>query len=953
MAVRNVPSSRGSRVVCAIFALGLLAVSAIASIAFSHASLSSIRQGRGTRVPLRAANILQHCRALVRKPGPPETFHGRVYSDRFQPGTRPVHLRNASLWTGRAQGLEVIRGDLFLANGIIKAVEEVSQELLDANNGNVLTFDLNGAWITPGIIDVHSHLAVESAPSLRGSSDGNSWQGLVLPWLRSLDALNTHDEGFMHSIAGGVTTSLILPGSADAIGGQGFVIKLRPTDERSPSSMLLEPPFSLNGSDIDLDLPPRWRHMKHACGENPARVYSGTRMDTTWAYREAYNKARDIMTAQDEYCAKALAGDWDALSGQSFPNNLQWEALVDVLRGKVKVQTHCYEAVDFDDFVRLSNEFQFPVAAFHHAHEAYLVLDLLKQAYEHTPAIAMFATFARYKREAFRHSEFAPRILADAGVPVIMKSDHPAILSRYLVNEAAQAHYYGLPENVALASVISTPATVLGLDHRIGYLKEGYDADVVIWDSHPLSLGATPNQVIIDGIPQFEHPYTAKKPASHQHAPTTPSFDDEASQTLRFDGLPPLAPPVSTNGTVVFTNVSSMWIRGFLGQGVVQTHASDGDAEHVVVAHAGRVVCSGTGDACLSFMVHSDAVMINLHRGALQPGLTTYGSSLGLQEVAMEVSTTDGAGYDPLEADVPSIAGGEYYVPRAVDGLQYGSRDALLAYRHGVTLGITPPMHSSLFGGLSTAFSLGSPHKLDKGAVVQDVTALHVSLARGGTSSVSTQVAALRRMLLEPIGERGAWLGKVRNGWIPLVIDVDSADVIATLIDLKHEVELVTGVRMKMTISGGTEAHLLAEELAGADIGVILKPPRSYPYDWDRKRILAGPPLTQEGPVAHLMKHGVKVGLGPHGISGDYAMSAWAVRNLRFDAAWAYLESPHILTKTSAFALASSNVEELLGLQVIPGQEDLVATSYSDVLGFEGKVVAVISPRRGVIDLFE
>lgn len=113
---------------------------------------------------------------------------------------------------------------------------------------------------------MHSHMGDESSPSLAGSEDGNSMKGIAQPWLRSLDGLNTHDESYQLAVAGGVTTSLILPGSANAIGGQAFVMKLRQTAERSPTSLLLEPPIGINGSAIGYDTPPRWKHMKHACG---------------------------------------------------------------------------------------------------------------------------------------------------------------------------------------------------------------------------------------------------------------------------------------------------------------------------------------------------------------------------------------------------------------------------------------------------------------------------------------------------------------------------------------------------------------------------------------------------------------------------------------------------------------------------------------------------------------
>ena len=146
---------------------------------------------------------------------------------------------------------------------------------------------------------------------------------------------------------------------------------------------------------------------------------------------------------------------------------------------------------------QITNEFKFPIAAFHHAHETYLVPDTLKSAYGHPPGIALFATHSRYKRESYRGSEFAPRVLADNGLQVVMKaseigalswtrglrmfcmqSDHPVLNSRHLLYEAQQAHYFGLPPNLALAAVTSTPATIMGQDHRIGYVKEGASVSV-------------------------------------------------------------------------------------------------------------------------------------------------------------------------------------------------------------------------------------------------------------------------------------------------------------------------------------------------------------------------------------------------------------------------------------------------------------------------------------------
>ncbi|KAH0826552.1 hypothetical protein J3R83DRAFT_4906 [Lanmaoa asiatica] len=920
----------------------VLAVLVLAALYFSiDLPLLSVGHSRPyVRVPLHAADTLAKCRSLSVKPAPPPGFSSRTRSDRHEPGTSSVLIRNASIWTGLDNGADIIHGDILLEDGLIKSIRDTNA-LLDKEN--VIEIDAEGTWVTPGIVDVHSHIAVDSSPALRGADDTNSQKGLTLPWLRSLDGLNTHDDSYAHSIAGGVTTSLILPGSGSAIGGQGFTIKLRSTSERSTSSLLVDPPYGFNGTRVDYDMPPRWRHMKY---DSPG-TYSGTRMDTVWSYREAYEHARQLKDKQDEYCSKAFADEWEGLG--EFPEDLQWEALVDILRGKVKVQTHCYEAVDIDAFVRLSNEFQFPVAAFHHAHEAYLVPAVLKRAYGQTN---LHIVNRRLIREAYRHSEFAPRILNEQGVKVIMKSDHPGILSRWLLHEAQQAHYYGLSDNVALASVTTNAAELLGLEHRLGYIEEGTISDVVIWDSHPLALGATPVQVFIDGIPQLQVSFT-KKRDDRQVTPITPRFDEEAKAAVEFAGLPPLEATPITSGGILFRNVSSMWRRDESGvHSVFQT--CDANDEGVVFVEDGEIVCAGSIGACTSFVVGDGLKVINLEGGSITPALVSAGTSLGLQEIAMETSTSDGPAFDPLQGPIPNVLG-EGSITRAVDGLMFGTRDALLAYRAGVSTAITSPISGGLLGGLGTYFSLAAKHKLENEAVLNDVTAVHVSvLHRGGGQSVSTQIAVLRHLLLGPYtGERGASFEAVVKGELPLVVNVKNADIIASLLKLKQEVEAISSTPMKMTLVGASEAHLVAAELAAANVGVIVTPPRPFPFTWEGRRIIQGPPVTEQSLVTTLFARGVTVGIGHQGVEEEARLSCWAARNLRWDAAWAHIDSRGLISIEDALNMATTNIEKLLGVTRRASDSDTVATKGGELLSFEGKVVAVTSPRRKVVDLFE
>jgi len=599
--------------------------------------------------------------------------------------------------------------------------------------------------------------------------------------------------------------------------------------------------------------------------------------------------------------------------------------------------------VDLDDMVRISNEFEFPIAAFHHAHEAYLVPEVLKRAYDHPPALAIFATNARYKRESYRGSEFAPRILAENGLRVVMKSDHPVLDSRYLLYEAQQAYLYGLPENLAIAAVTSTPASVMGMNHRIGFIREGYDADLVIWDSHPLSLGATPIQVFIDGIPQLTQSYVTRKPNIFQQTPDVPNYDKEAKTAIEYEGLPPLAPKQAKSDLVLFTNVRSTFAR--LDNDVQETFTAQGGGLGVVVVRNGKIVCSGSRQSCVTTSLESEAEILDLKGGSIAPGLTTFGSPLGLEEIAAEASTNDGLVYDPLIRKIPSIMGGDATLVRAVDGLQFGGRDTLLAYHSGVTTGITAPTGSLFYAGLSTAFSTGALNKLDKEAVVQDINALHVSIRHFGLPSVSTQVGALRRLLLDPPkGGAGQYFKAVADGRVTLVVNTDSADIIATVVLLKKEIEARNGNAISITIAGGLEAHLIAKELAEAKIGVIQVPARPFPTTWERRRILPGHPLSEESSIQVLLKHNVTVGIGIE--------EAWSARNTRFDIGWLAIDAGGSISKAQAIAIGSTNVEKLLGSKMeTEDQYEFVATEGGDLLDYSSKIRAIISSRHGVVHL--
>ena len=201
------------------------------------------------------------------------------------------------------------------------------------------------------------------------------------------------------------------------------MVKSRYTSQDTPSSMIIEAPFSIvkEGNHTTYKRNSHQGYMKMALGENPLRFRGLNRLDQAAQLREAFNEGRKLKQAQDQWCTVGKSNT------EPFPEDLKWEVLAQVLRGKIRVNIHSYTSADFDALVRLTNEFQWHPAAVHHAHEAYLSTGSLNQTYGGKPAVAMFATNARYKQEAYLGSQYAPYILDQAGYEVMFKSDHPVL----------------------------------------------------------------------------------------------------------------------------------------------------------------------------------------------------------------------------------------------------------------------------------------------------------------------------------------------------------------------------------------------------------------------------------------------------------------------------------------------------------------------------------------------
>ncbi len=348
------------------------------------------------------------------------------------------------------------------------------------------TVDGRGRTLLPGLVDPHSHMGVYAWPGTEGNEDGNEATDPLRPEVRAADSVNAEDPAFALARAGGVTTVMVLPGSANLIGGQAAVLKLR--EGGTLEAMRFE------------GAPPS---MKMAWGENPKRVYGGrdtapsTRMGSLAVLRRAFTEARDYGAARDRYTAKAAKGDKDA---EPPEKDLRKEALLGMLQGKFRLQVHCYTRSDILSLLSFADEFGMKVTAIHHALDAY---KCRREIAAHGAAICTWADWWGFKIEAYDGIPQNAALCAEAGVRVCVHSDSSEQVQRLWI-EAAKMVAAGLPRSEAVKALTLHPAAVLGVDGRIGSLEAGKDADLALFSGDPFSVFTRVDATWIDGRRVFE-----------------------------------------------------------------------------------------------------------------------------------------------------------------------------------------------------------------------------------------------------------------------------------------------------------------------------------------------------------------------------------------------------------------------------------------------------------------
>jgi imidazolonepropionase-like amidohydrolase len=718
-------------------------------------------------------------------PGSPEP----AAPDANQPRAKGlVVFRNATIYTAK-DDKPIVNGTLIVEDGKITGVAEPGG--LFPPGGEVR--DMNGAVIIPGLVDTHSHIGVYPRPAVAAHQDGNESSGPVQPAVRAIDSIFPDDPGIRMARAGGVTTANIMPGSANVIGGQTLYVKLRgrTVEEMRVTGRLPDGTEVLGG-------------LKMANGENP-KGYGRTKQQAPFTRMKVAALQREQFVKAREYQAKLKAG-------QPIERDVSLEPLVEVLERKRTVHFHCHRADDLMTAVRIAEEFDFEIVL-QHATEGYRVADVL--ARKKIPVSLTLVDSPGGKAETIGVLDENAAILDKAGVAVAINTDDFITESRFLLRTGSIAVRGGMSESAALRALTLTPAKLMHLDHRLGSLEKGKDADFVVLSGPPFSAYTQVLETYVDGQKVFDR---SKKADWAYQAGGFALPDGQAELPAPF---PPTVAPKRAPAPAFTTNKNpDAPKKTVILAGRVHTAAGPPVERAAVVVENG-VITGVFGEK--EFVIPADAEVLTA--AEVTPGLVDAYCVAGLS----------GAWNIPADQDQDELSDPNQADLRVYDG--FNPREPLLEYvqANGVTVVHTAPGRQNVIAGQSGVFRTEGA-TVDR-AVLKAPAAIVVNLGevpkdayKGKGPQTRMAVAGLVRKAFadaqaykakkpgSPLNPKSESLAMALDGKVPVYFAAHRADDIATALRIADEFKL------KPVIVLGTEAYRMADQLKAAGVTVVVHP---------------------------------------------------------------------------------------------------------------------------------
>ena len=751
--------------------------------------------------------------------------------------------------------------------------------------------DATGMFVMPGIVDAHIHIAI--------TGGGNESTGSVTPEVRIADVIDHRSPAIQRALAGGVTTVNVLHGSANVIGGQNAVIKLR--WGKDAADLFVE--GAQPGVKFALGENPKQNNRRRPDGV-PAR-YPATRMGVELTLRTSFTQAQRYQAQWKTYEDARARGE------EPIPprRDLRLEALVGILDGSILVHAHCYRSDEILMLLRVAEDFGFRIASLQHVLEGYKVADEIAA---HGAGGSTFADSWGYKMEAFDAIPYNATLMAKRGVVVSINSDAVGEMTRRLYVDAAKAMKYGgASEEEALKMVTLNPAKHLRLDDRIGSIEVGKDADLAIYTAHPFSADAQVSMTFVDGQIYFDRDKVETTTQVLQTLATPPNQD---ATPTNGDGLearfapwtvPDASPSPRVYGDVRGPSMKATGDIAIVG-GRVVTVAGPTIEGATVLIRDGRIVAVGT-----DVDVPSNADVIDARGLVVTPGIINAGTTLGISEISAVAATQDVREFQEINASV-----------KASVAVHAHSEMLPITRANGVTTAITAPAGGLISGQAALIDMAGwtAPEVVAQSPVAMVIDFPEILTPSFGKEAEKAQerVEADRKTLRDWMRRAQAYAGAIASGRSDSSQGTDNGDdseddelralvpVVRGELPVLLQADSEEGIRAALVFADelGLDAILVGtrdvwrtvDAIAAAGVPVILGPLESRPAPGDPyDAVFKAASLLQDAGVAFCFRTG----------------GATNARNLPYTAAMAVAFG---LSREQAWQAMTQSAADMLGV---------------------------------------